>query len=140
MPDPQNPTQAPAEGATYPPSSDAQPNEPVAGHAPAAAAQERIIVGDAGLGEQQPVEAEQSQNTPLINGGPPQFQSGVALPEDRAAGVEANPEMTGMVAPPHSEVGSAPAGAPVTQGDEAPEAEVEAPATEPATPEAPPAQ
>lgn len=93
--------------------------QPDTSQAPVAAEQEKAIVGDAGLGESQPSPGMASQDTPLVNATAPQAQSGVPLPEDRAAGVEPNEEMRGTVAPPHSPLGSAPAGATPAQGQPA---------------------
>jgi hypothetical protein len=69
-------------------------------HAPRAQQEQDAIVGSAGLGESQPIEpGSPSQDTPLVNAQSPQAQSGVALPEDRAAGVQPDPRFKGMVAP-----------------------------------------
>lgn len=74
---------------------DGDPSE----HAPAATQNEKVIVGDAGLGEQQPSGGFTSQDVPVVNASPPQAQSGVPLAEDRAAGVQADEAMRGQVAP-----------------------------------------
>jgi hypothetical protein len=103
-----------AHGAAVPvtseePKPEVQPNEqPDASHAPAAVANEKAIVGDAGLGEQQPSNGLASQDVPLVNATPPQAQSGVPLAEDRAAGVEADPEVAGTVAPQGVQPGTEP--------------------------------
>jgi hypothetical protein len=100
-------------------------NENESSHAPAATAQQEAIVGNAGLGEQQPAPGFVSQDTPLIGAQAPQAQSGVPLPEDRAAGVQPNEDMRGSVATPHSPGGSVPAGATEAQGQGQPAAEPE---------------
>lgn len=79
--------------------------QPDPSHAPAAAKEEETIVADAGLGEQQPVEPGHSQDTPAIGSTPPQAQSGVPLPEDRAAGVQPDPTVAGTVAPSGASMG-----------------------------------
>jgi hypothetical protein len=108
---------------------------PDAEHAPAATTAQDVIVGQSGLGEQQPQEGLGSnQNTPLVGATQPAAQSGVPLPEDRAAGVEANTEMKGMVAPPVGQVGGEVPAEPVADTAET----VESPPAE--QPPAPPAQ
>lgn len=80
--------------------------QPDPAHAPAAAAEEGVIVGDAGLGEQQPVApGSGSQNVPAVGSTAPQAQSGVPLPEDRVAGVQPDPSVAGTVAPSGESVG-----------------------------------
>lgn len=64
--------------------------DPAAEQAPAATEAQDAIIGDQGTrGEQQPDQALGSQDTPLrTSPPPPEAQSGVPLPEDRAAGVQ----------------------------------------------------
>lgn len=59
---------------------------------PVATARDKAIVGNSGLFEQQPVPAQGDPDSPVrTSAPPPQAQSGVPLPEDRAAGVEPGP-------------------------------------------------
>lgn len=71
-------------------------------HAPVAEEAQDVIVGDNGLREGQPIPSDTFNPNAVLQGSqPPQAQSGVPLDEDKAAGVQPNPEMSGMVAPPH---------------------------------------
>src|SRR5581483_10868932 len=63
---------------------------PAVDQAPAATAAQDVVVGDPGLrDEQQPVASVGSPDIPVrTSAPPPSAQSGVPLPEDRAAGVQ----------------------------------------------------
>lgn len=83
------------EAATPEPVAEEEAN-PARDQAPVATDAQDTIVGDPGLrGEQQPQQnegASGSANTPVrTSPPPPSAQSGVPLPEDRAAGVEPGP-------------------------------------------------
>jgi hypothetical protein len=70
-------------------------------HAPVAEKAQEAIVGDNGLREQQPPPSDTFNPNAVLQGSqPPQAQSGVPLQEDKAAGVQPNPEMSGYAGAP----------------------------------------
>lgn len=117
------------EAATPEPVAEEEAN-PARDQAPVATDAQDTIVGDPGLrGEQQPQQnegASGSANTPVrTSPPPPSAQSGVPLPEDRAAGVEpgpAGPLGPGGVPVPQ-QGGTSPAVAPEPVDEPAAEAE-----------------
>lgn len=65
------------------------PTAPAVEQSPVATAAGKVIVGDSGMYEQQPVNSASNVDTPLRTSAPPaELQSGVPLAEDRAAGVQ----------------------------------------------------
>lgn len=82
----------PASEDAAPPAEDAEAAQgagPAVDQAPVATERGNAIVGDSGLYEQQPESGFNDQDTPVrTSAPPPSLQSGVPLPEDRAAGVQ----------------------------------------------------
>lgn len=68
-------------------------DHPAVDQAPVAEERQRAIVGDSGMFEQEPRSpTSDPANTPHATSAPPaQLQTGVPLPEDRAAGVQPGP-------------------------------------------------
>jgi hypothetical protein len=93
-----------------------QPQEQGQGNAPVATQQQDVIVAESGLGEQQPINSETGNPDQVaVNVSSPRAQSGVPLPEDRRAGMEANPEAAGMNAPEAPELPETPQQTPAEQ-------------------------
>lgn len=88
-PDAPNPDLAPGERAE----DEVEGREgPAEDQSPVATARDKAIVGDSGLFEQQPQTMSGDPDTPVRTSAPPaELQSGVPLPEDRAAGVQPGP-------------------------------------------------